>query len=179
MLEKDNQLLLKKLVEISLGKRSTIPVNPLRNSSSNQRISLYGLKKELSLENVLEDARVEQKVLKTARYVTTTKSLNNHIKIQELRRIERENKKIADKIISIQPTMRSEDLEIDFMAHKSISEGLRRIKKRRIPMFEGLTLPPISGALTHDEPIIEAPEKPTKSRYQSTNRRQKIELKSQ
>lgn len=99
MIEKDNNLLLKKLVEISMGKRSTIPGNPLRNSGTNQRVSIYpGLKKELSLDNVLES-----KPLKTARNVTTAqvKSLNNHVKKEELRRIERENKKIAEKIISI------------------------------------------------------------------------------
>lgn len=54
MLEKDNQLMLKKLVEISMGKRSTLPTQG--NSSKGKRKSIYPvLKKELSLENIVEE----------------------------------------------------------------------------------------------------------------------------
>jgi hypothetical protein len=79
--------------------------------------------------------------------------------------------------------MRSDDLELDFKTHKSISEGLRRIKKRRIPVYEGKqgALPPIVDALPPtplldgtEEPNKEQPLKPSKSRYQSTSRRDKI-----
>ena len=44
--------------------------------------------------------------------------------------------------------MRIEDLEEDFNLHKKYSNGLRRLKKKRIPYHGGKAgvLPPLGGA---------------------------------
>lgn len=85
LMEKDNNLLLKKLVDISMGKRSTIPA-PIHTSRNPQRISIYpGLKKDISLES-LESEKAPKTTRNTVQ--TTAKSLHSHIRMQELRRIE-------------------------------------------------------------------------------------------
>ena len=162
-MEKDNQLLLKKLVEISMGKRSTIPA---RNTSRN---NVPSLQKTSSLES-LEESKAAPK---TQRYATSHRSsLNNHAKMKELRRIEQENAKIATKILSIKPSLRAIELQRDFEVHQSISEGLRRIKKKKIPMYEGKqgTLPPIQ--IYNDEiaeqPLVEESQESVK-RSQEVN----------
>ena len=47
----------------------------------------------------------ERGPFRTHRNTVATRSLNNHIKKEELRRIERENQKIARKIIEMKPEM--------------------------------------------------------------------------
>jgi hypothetical protein len=138
MIKKDNEVLLRKLVEISMGKRSTIPSynthrgNQIRNSASVNKIE--PLRRSIDSEDRGES---RYKTHRQNNNCSSSKSLNMHYKIQELRRIEHENVKIAKKIISIQPSLKAIELEHQYVQHKTLSEGLRKIKKKRIPNYEG------------------------------------------
>lgn len=65
-----------------------------------------------------------------------------------MKRIERENLKIAQKIFAMKPSIRAIDQLKDFDTHRSISKGMRKITKQRINLEDaGVTLlPPIKGA---------------------------------
>ena len=68
------------------------------------------------------------------------------MKKEELRRIERENMKIARKIIEMKPGFKVDEMLNEWNQTKSISLGLRRIKKKKIPITDGKMglLPPLS-----------------------------------
>ena len=72
--------------------------------------------------------------------MTSARSLNAYKKQEELKRIERENLKIAQKIFSMKPSIRATDHLKSFEYHQSISLGMRRIKKTKLEASE---LPPI------------------------------------
>jgi hypothetical protein len=77
--------------------------------------------------------------------MTSTKSLHMMKRREEMKRIERENLKIAQKIFAMKPSIRAVDQLKDFDTHRSISKGMRKITKQRIDA--GVTLlPPIKGA---------------------------------
>ena len=64
--------------------------------------------------------------------MASIKSMHVGSRKKELQRIEKENYKIAQKIFSIQPSVNAHELESQFKDHKSLSEGLRKIKRRKI-----------------------------------------------
>ena len=110
---------MKKLVEISAGKKATISV-PQASLSKSHSVATLEFK---------------------------TKSLHFNQRKQELERIERENQKIAKKIFCLKSDLNKETFRKDFSKHESIKNNLARIKKKRIPVYAGRAgaLPPISG----------------------------------
>ena len=67
--------------------------------------------------------------------------------------IERENLKIALNIYKTKATLPAMKMIQDFNRHRKISNGLRRIKKKKIPAYEGRAgaLPPIYHATEGDD----------------------------
>ena len=81
----------------------------------------------------------------------SAKTLHIARRKEELRRIEIENLKIAQKIFSIKPSFRVSDLDRDYTDRKKLLKGMRRIHKKRIPILDGRggALPPINAPATH------------------------------
>lgn len=77
----------------------------------------------------------------------SAKTLHIQRRKEELKRIERENLKIAQKIFAMKPSFRVSDLETDFKYQRKLMNGMRRIttQKKRIPVLDGRGgyLPPI------------------------------------
>ena len=63
----------------------------------------------------------------------------------EILRIEAENVRIAKKLMNAKPSLDIKAMENQFHLHKSLSVGLRKIRKKKIPIHEGRAgfLPPI------------------------------------
>ena len=87
MLKKDNEVLLRKLVEISMGKRSNIPMVPprvgIRNSASTNKLEPLPVRQP-SVDS--EDQVDRKETNKTSRQsananTTSSKSLNMHAKL--------------------------------------------------------------------------------------------------
>mmetsp|Transcript_2460 Transcript_2460/g.2408 ORF Transcript_2460/g.2408 Transcript_2460/m.2408 type:complete len:207 (-) Transcript_2460:62-682(-) len=74
----------------------------------------------------------------------------------ELERIEKENLKIAQKIYELKPCMMVNELEHEFKQHKKYSESIRRLKKKKLPKFNGRPghLPPLEDE-QEDDPYVE------------------------
>lgn len=64
--------------------------------------------------------------------LTSAKSLYMNKRREEMKRIERENLKIAQKIFAMKPSIRAVDQLRDFDNHKSISKGMRKITKVKL-----------------------------------------------
>ena len=118
-IEKENQKLLKKLVEISAGKKPSQNIPPKNLSKSNSVNSIE----------------------------FRTKSLHFNSRKAELERIERENQKIAKKIFCLKSDLAHGNFVKDFQHHEEIRKNLARIRKKKVPVFAGKPgyLPPISG----------------------------------
>ena len=110
-IEKDNQKLLKKLVEISTGKKPNL--HKLDNGGT--------LGKSHSV------AAIEFKA----------KSLHFNQRKAELERIERENQKIAKKIFCLKSNLKKSQFEKDFEAHEAMKANIARIRKKRVPVYAG------------------------------------------
>ena len=84
--------------------------------------------------------------------VTSSKSLHVFKKREEMKRIERENLKIAQKIFAMKPSIRAVDHLKDYDYYKSISKGMRKILKTRVTDVNAVgLLPPIKGAAEMQE----------------------------
>ena len=118
-IERDNQKLLKKLVEISAGKKAPAT------------IATSGLGKSHSVANIEFKA----------------KSLHFNQRKAELERIERENQKIAKKIFTLKSDLNKNTFQKDFNRHEAIKNNLARMKKKRMPFYAGRqgALPPIES----------------------------------
>ena len=68
----------------------------------------------------------------------------------ELERIERENQKIAKKIFCLKSNLNKNEFRKDFIQHEAIKNNLARMKKKRMPQYEGRPglLPPIDDNST-------------------------------
>ena len=110
-IEKDNQKLLKKLVEISTGKKP----------------NLHKLDNGTTLGKSHSVAAIEFKA----------KSLHFNQRKAELERIERENQKIAKKIFCLKSNLKKSQFEKDFEAHESMKANIARIRKKRVPVYAG------------------------------------------
>ena len=77
----------------------------------------------------------------------STKSLHIARRKEELKRIERENLKIAQKIFAMKPSFRVSEMEHDYTHRRKLLNGMRRIQKKRIPILDGRGghLPPINA----------------------------------
>ena len=73
------------------------------------------------------------------------KSLHFNQRKAELERIERENQKIAKKIFCLKSDLNKNNFSRDFGRHEAIKNNLARIKKKKVPDFNGRhgALPPL------------------------------------
>ena len=97
-IERDNQKLLKKLVEISAGNKK----NPAQSLPSSGGAGVGGLGKSQSV------AHIDFKA----------KSLHFNSRKAELERIERENQKIAKKIFTLKSDLNKDNYVKDFNKHE-------------------------------------------------------------